>query len=67
MQEHFTDGQIAELAVVMMFDVGWAKMLFTLDWAEKEPYCYYHPPEEMDAKRERGAKNDKEPAPASGD
>ena len=57
MQEHFTDGQIAELAVVMMFDVGWAKMLFTLDWAEKEPYCYYHPPEEQ---------KEQEPAPASG-
>ena len=58
MQEHYSDAQIAELAVVLCVDVGWAKMLFTLDWAEKEPYCYYHPPEERKAEA---------PATAAGD
>ncbi len=48
MQEHFSDAQIAELAVVLCVDVGWAKMLFTLDWAEKETSCYYRHPAEAE-------------------
>lgn len=44
LQAHFTDAQIVELVVVIMFDVGWAKMLFTMDWVEKETYCYYRHP-----------------------
>ena len=39
LREYFSDAQIVELGMVCAQLVGMAKLLFVLDWADKEDYC----------------------------
>jgi alkylhydroperoxidase family enzyme len=39
LQRHYTDEQIVELAIVIAVLVGMAKMLFAMDWADKDTVC----------------------------
>jgi alkylhydroperoxidase family enzyme len=44
LEEHFSDGAIVELAMVMAVLVGVAKMLFALDLVTREESCpFLHP------------------------
>lgn len=45
-REHFTDGEMVELGVVMAVLCGMAKMIFAYDLVEKEDYCPFIPARE---------------------
>ncbi len=41
--EHFSDGELYELGMIMAVLCGMAKFLFAFDLVEKEDYCPFSP------------------------